>query len=267
MRNHGAVTVGSSIGEAFIRMWYLEKACRNQLTLMQSGGDIIKPSDSVLRHCAAQYKELPNPHGYSEWNAMVKWFMAKRFDINCPIVTPSLSPATATDADAAAITTSSATYNNVTQPGQYVPMTPSDVVPPLHGLYPVAVRGRRYLAGSNGNAGGALLPSFIPQSTIDFPKTYKFYSSSSSNNQALDLRSTPSNSSSTVDELRNHIGQSIRHVIDSSLVSEGALLFKSVPTIKTTQDFSDLMTSIGYPQFDYTGFLFFFFLFASLACD
>lgn len=37
IKNYGAVTTGSSVGEAFVRMYYLEKICRIQMNLMQAG--------------------------------------------------------------------------------------------------------------------------------------------------------------------------------------------------------------------------------------
>lgn len=37
LRNHGLLTVGATVGEAFVRMWALQRACEAQL-LAQSGG-------------------------------------------------------------------------------------------------------------------------------------------------------------------------------------------------------------------------------------
>jgi len=40
LRNHGALTVGRSVGEAFVMMWLLEHACKIQLSVMATGAKI-----------------------------------------------------------------------------------------------------------------------------------------------------------------------------------------------------------------------------------
>jgi ribulose-5-phosphate 4-epimerase/fuculose-1-phosphate aldolase len=42
LRNHGALTVGRTIGEAFTNMWYLAKACKIQLNSMAAAGGNIE---------------------------------------------------------------------------------------------------------------------------------------------------------------------------------------------------------------------------------
>ena len=43
LRNHGLLTCGETIGEAFILMYYLDKTCKNQLDTMSTGKPIIVP--------------------------------------------------------------------------------------------------------------------------------------------------------------------------------------------------------------------------------
>lgn len=56
MRNHGAVTVGATVSEAFRRMYYLESACRVQLDVLHSGAEIHLPPPEVCEHTARQWE-------------------------------------------------------------------------------------------------------------------------------------------------------------------------------------------------------------------
>jgi ribulose-5-phosphate 4-epimerase/fuculose-1-phosphate aldolase len=55
LRNHGLLTCGRSVGEAFKLMYNLERSCKAQLALQASGAEIVRPSDAVARHTAGQY--------------------------------------------------------------------------------------------------------------------------------------------------------------------------------------------------------------------
>ncbi len=55
LHNHGLLTVGSSVAEAFYRMWRLEKACRTQLQAMASGAELVLPDPDVARKTAEVY--------------------------------------------------------------------------------------------------------------------------------------------------------------------------------------------------------------------
>ena len=57
LRNHGALTVGRSIGEAFVMMWLLEHACKIQLSVLASGAKINALESGQLKAIAA---EVPN---------------------------------------------------------------------------------------------------------------------------------------------------------------------------------------------------------------
>src|SRR3546814_15209865 len=44
LRNHGTLTVGETVGEAFIRLYFLERACQAQLLALSAGeGNIHNP--------------------------------------------------------------------------------------------------------------------------------------------------------------------------------------------------------------------------------
>ncbi|OCT29775.1 class II aldolase [Pseudomonas putida] len=60
LRNHGLLTVGRTAGEAFLRMFYLEKACEIQLAA-QSAGKVVLPSPEVCAHTEQQFNAPARP--------------------------------------------------------------------------------------------------------------------------------------------------------------------------------------------------------------
>lgn len=77
LRNHGLLTAGRTVPEAFLRMYYLEQSCRIQIDLMASGGKLTPLSDNVLQHTAGQFAESPVPGGEREWPALLRLLDAK----------------------------------------------------------------------------------------------------------------------------------------------------------------------------------------------
>ncbi len=57
LRNHGALTVGRSVGEAFVMMWLLEHACKIQLSVLAAGGKINGLDSGQLDKIAAGVPE------------------------------------------------------------------------------------------------------------------------------------------------------------------------------------------------------------------
>lgn len=45
LRNHGTLTVGETVADAFIRMYFLERACSAQVRALAGGGALHPPSD------------------------------------------------------------------------------------------------------------------------------------------------------------------------------------------------------------------------------
>jgi len=60
LRNHGLLTVGSSVAQAFLRMYYLEKACDIQLAA-QACGDLVLPPAAVCEHTERQFNQPQRP--------------------------------------------------------------------------------------------------------------------------------------------------------------------------------------------------------------
>ena len=81
LRNHGLLTVGSTVAEAFLRMYYLEKACEIQLAAQQAG-QVILPTHQVCVHTERQFNaperplksgELSDPDGmHLAWAALLR---------------------------------------------------------------------------------------------------------------------------------------------------------------------------------------------------
>ncbi|MGE0152497.1 MAG: class II aldolase/adducin family protein [Reyranellaceae bacterium] len=56
LRNHGVLTCGRSVSEAFRLMYYLEQACRLQIEMMATGGRLRLPPAEVMEHTAQQWE-------------------------------------------------------------------------------------------------------------------------------------------------------------------------------------------------------------------
>jgi ribulose-5-phosphate 4-epimerase/fuculose-1-phosphate aldolase len=54
LRNHGLLTVGKTVAEAFLSMYILERACRIQILAQSGGGTLLPVSESILENVAAQ---------------------------------------------------------------------------------------------------------------------------------------------------------------------------------------------------------------------
>ena len=72
LRNHGLLTLGSSVAEAFTRAYYLEKACQIQLDAMATGEPLRLPPPEVCEHAAHQFD------GFYEGDAMRLGWAANR---------------------------------------------------------------------------------------------------------------------------------------------------------------------------------------------
>jgi ribulose-5-phosphate 4-epimerase/fuculose-1-phosphate aldolase len=54
LRNHGLLTVGQSVADAFLAMFLLERACRIQILAQSGGGKLIPIADKILAQIPAQ---------------------------------------------------------------------------------------------------------------------------------------------------------------------------------------------------------------------
>ena len=82
LRNHGLLTVGGSVPEAFLRMYYLEKACDIQLAAQAGGSAVTVPPVEICERTQRQFSSPPaapgkhliaDPDGLNLcWNALLR---------------------------------------------------------------------------------------------------------------------------------------------------------------------------------------------------
>lgn len=55
LRNHGLLTAGSSVSDTFCTMYYLDRACQVQIDCLQTGKELVVPSEAVCEGTADYY--------------------------------------------------------------------------------------------------------------------------------------------------------------------------------------------------------------------
>ena len=79
LRNHGLLTVGRTIGEAFNWMHRLELTARSQLAAMATGARLVEVPKRVLEETYLNYQpQTRRPYGVMEWPALLR--MLDRMD-------------------------------------------------------------------------------------------------------------------------------------------------------------------------------------------
>ncbi len=78
MRNHGLLTCGATIQQAFNTMYQLELSCRSQVDAMAARTELVMPGENVLAHTAHLYQPgTRRPYGVLEWPAMLRLLEAE----------------------------------------------------------------------------------------------------------------------------------------------------------------------------------------------
>ena len=78
MRNHGLLTCGATIQQAFNTMYQLEMSCRAQVDAMAARAELTLPSAEVLERTAHLYQPgARRPYGVLEWHAMLRLLEAE----------------------------------------------------------------------------------------------------------------------------------------------------------------------------------------------
>jgi ribulose-5-phosphate 4-epimerase/fuculose-1-phosphate aldolase len=82
LRNHGLLTTGTTVAQAFMRMYYLQKACEIQVAATSTGRPLVLPDDATCRHAESQFRVPPpvptdrlvaDPDGLNlAWNALLR---------------------------------------------------------------------------------------------------------------------------------------------------------------------------------------------------
>jgi ribulose-5-phosphate 4-epimerase/fuculose-1-phosphate aldolase len=70
LHNHGSLTVGASVAQAFVEMFYLEKAARSQLLAQATGRPLIMPPRETIELTARQWENMLDEG--IEWPALLR---------------------------------------------------------------------------------------------------------------------------------------------------------------------------------------------------
>jgi ribulose-5-phosphate 4-epimerase/fuculose-1-phosphate aldolase len=72
LRNHGLLTAGRTIPEAFNLIYYLERSCQAQIAALSGGVKLTIPNQGVPEHTAQQFVRTGKPSGHREWPALLR---------------------------------------------------------------------------------------------------------------------------------------------------------------------------------------------------
>lgn len=85
MRNHGLLTCGATVQQAFNTMYQLELSCRSQVDAMAARTELTMPGENVLAHTAHMYQPgTRRPYGILEWPAMLRRLDAEQKNTDYP---------------------------------------------------------------------------------------------------------------------------------------------------------------------------------------
>jgi ribulose-5-phosphate 4-epimerase/fuculose-1-phosphate aldolase len=62
MENHGVLVIGQDVADAWHKLYFLERACEMQVLAQSTGQNLIRVSDDIATHTAAQWAEQSNIH-------------------------------------------------------------------------------------------------------------------------------------------------------------------------------------------------------------
>jgi len=73
LRNHGLLTVGASVAEAFVAMYFFETTCRIQVRAQAGGAALIRLSPALVANAQAQFRQVTRGAGGTlAWPALLR---------------------------------------------------------------------------------------------------------------------------------------------------------------------------------------------------
>jgi ribulose-5-phosphate 4-epimerase/fuculose-1-phosphate aldolase len=84
LRNHGTLTLGETVGEAFARMNRLERACRLQVLALSGGAEPNPVAQEVVDHAMSQGPQIYGKGGQSAGGALVWAALLRKLDRENP---------------------------------------------------------------------------------------------------------------------------------------------------------------------------------------
>lgn len=70
LRNHGLLSVGRTVAEAFYHLYYMEMACRIQVAATSMGRPLAVPPPPLVARTQAQFLGYTGPKGWRPWAAL-----------------------------------------------------------------------------------------------------------------------------------------------------------------------------------------------------
>jgi ribulose-5-phosphate 4-epimerase/fuculose-1-phosphate aldolase len=81
LRNHGLLTLGTSVREAFELMYYLDCACQIQVDAMAGGMDnVLLMSEQAARTASEQFNRPDRPSEHKDWPALLRLLERRGID-------------------------------------------------------------------------------------------------------------------------------------------------------------------------------------------
>jgi ribulose-5-phosphate 4-epimerase/fuculose-1-phosphate aldolase len=73
LRNHGTLALGGTCADAFMAIYYLERACTMQIRAQSGGADLVTPNQGVPERTAQQGDPIySGPAGQLAWPALLR---------------------------------------------------------------------------------------------------------------------------------------------------------------------------------------------------
>jgi ribulose-5-phosphate 4-epimerase/fuculose-1-phosphate aldolase len=73
LRNHGLLTVGRSVAEAFVAMYFFETACMMQVRAQAGGGELVRIGPAIVAGAEAQWHQVTRGAGGGlAWPALLR---------------------------------------------------------------------------------------------------------------------------------------------------------------------------------------------------
>jgi ribulose-5-phosphate 4-epimerase/fuculose-1-phosphate aldolase len=81
LRNHGLLTLGETVREAFELMYYLDCACQIQIDAMAGGaGNVLLMSQSAAATATEQFARPDRPSNHKDWPALLRMLERRGID-------------------------------------------------------------------------------------------------------------------------------------------------------------------------------------------
>jgi ribulose-5-phosphate 4-epimerase/fuculose-1-phosphate aldolase len=72
LRNHGLLSCGATVREAFDFMYYLERACQAQVAALAGGSKLVMPPPEIAARVARQFSRPGYQETKGEWRALLR---------------------------------------------------------------------------------------------------------------------------------------------------------------------------------------------------